>query len=99
MGEFEEIKASAPPIGIVPATEFPVETIHLNGGAVYLFTDGITESYDENKKFLEVDGLIKLIEINSKLSLSDRLERIVSKIRNSSTDQHDDITLMIIECK
>ncbi len=98
-GEFEEIKASAPPIGIVPATEFPVETIHLNGGAVYLFTDGITESYDENKKFLEVDGLIKLIEINSKLSLSDRLERIVSKIRNSSTDQHDDITLMIIECK
>lgn len=98
-GEFEEIKASAPPIGIVPETEFPVETIHLNGGAVYLFTDGITESYDENKKFLEVDGLIKLIEINSKLSLSDRLERIVSKIRNSSTDQHDDITLMIIECK
>ena len=64
-----------------------------------MFTDGITESYDENKKFLEVDGLIKLIEINSKLSLSDRLERIVSKIRNSSTDQHDDITLMIIECK
>ena len=70
----------------------------MNGGAVYLFTDGITESYDENKKFLEVDGLIKLIEINSKLSLSDRLERIVSKIRHSSTDQHDDITLMIIEC-
>ena len=26
-------------------------------------------------------------------------ERIVSKIRNSSADQHDDITLMIIECK
>jgi sigma-B regulation protein RsbU (phosphoserine phosphatase) len=98
MGEFEEIKASAPPVGIVPGTEFPVETIHLDGGSVYLFTDGITESYDENKKFLEVDGLIKLIEINSKLSLSDRLERIVSKIRHSSTDQHDDITLMIIEC-
>jgi hypothetical protein len=27
------------------------------------------------------------------------LERIVSKIRHSSTDQHDDITMMIIECK
>ena len=27
-----------------------------------------------------------------------KLDRIVSKIRNSDTDQHDDITLMIIEC-
>ena len=25
--------------------------------------------------------------------------KIVSKIRNSGTDQHDDITLMIIECE
>ena len=97
-GEFVEIKESAPPIGIIPGTEFPVETIHLDGGAVYLFTDGVTESHDENKKFLEVSGLIKLIEINSKLPIPNRLDRIVSKIRNSDTDQHDDITLMIIEC-
>ena len=97
-GEFTEIEASAPPIGIIPAIEFPVETINLNGGAVYLFTDGITESHDENNKFLEVVGLIELIKINSKLPLSDRLDRIVSKVRNSSIDQHDDITLMIIEC-
>ena len=97
-GEFIEIEASAPPIGIIPAIEFPVETINLNGGVVYLFTDGITESHDENNKFLEVVGLIELIKINSKLPLSDRLDRIVSKVRNSSIDQHDDITLMIIEC-
>ena len=97
-GEFTEIEASAPPIGIIPAIEFPVETINLNGGVVYLFTDGITESHDENNKFLEVVGLIELIKINSKLPLSDRLDRIVSKVRNSSIDQHDDITLMIIEC-
>ena len=41
-GEFLEIKASAPPIGIVPGTEFPVETINLDGGAVYIFTDVVT---------------------------------------------------------
>ena len=97
-GEFLEIKASAPPIGIVPGTEFPVETINLDGGAVYIFTDGVTESHDENKKFLEVSGLIELIEINSKLPIPSRLDRIVSKIRNSCSTQHDDITLMIIEC-
>ena len=55
-------------------------------------------AHDENNKFLEVVGLIELIKINSKLPLSDRLDRIVSKVRNSSIDQHDDITLMIIEC-
>ena len=98
-GEFVEIEANAPPIGIVPGTEFPVETINLDGGAVYLFTDGVTESHDKNKKFLEVSGLIKLIKINSELSITNRLDRIVSKIRNSGTDQHDDITLMIIECE
>ena len=97
-GEFLEIKASAPPIGIIPDIEFPVGTIQLDGGSVYLFTDGVTESHDKNNNFLEVDGLIKLIEINSKLTISDRLNRIVSKIKNSSVEQHDDITLMIIEC-
>ena len=96
-GEFEQIEAGAPPIGIIPTTVFPVETVKLDGGSVYLFTDGVTESHDENKKFLEVDGLIKLIEINLNLSISDQLDRIVSKIRDSSPDQHDDITLMIIE--
>jgi len=95
--KFLEIEASAPPIGVIPDTEFPVEIVDLDRGAFYLFTDGVTESHDKNKKFLEVSGLQKLIENNLELPISDRLDRIVSKIRNSSVGQHDDITLMIIE--
>jgi phosphoserine phosphatase RsbU/P len=97
-GEFEELEASAPPLGIMPGTEFPVSTIHLEGGSVYLFTDGVTESMNEEQKLLDVGGLIKLIEDNSEVTASKRLEDIVAKIRHPSIDQRDDITLMIIEC-
>ncbi|MBL1141291.1 MAG: GAF domain-containing protein [Proteobacteria bacterium] len=97
-GEFEELKASAPPLGILPGTSFPVSTIRLEGGSLYLFTDGVTESVGEDKKLLDVGGLIKLIEGNSDVSGTKRLEDIVAKISHPSIDQHDDITLMIIEC-
>jgi phosphoserine phosphatase RsbU/P len=97
-GEFEELEASAPPLGIMPGTIFPVSTVPLKGGSVYIFTDGVTESMDEDHKLLDVGGLIKLIEDNSAVKASKRLEDIVAKIRQSSSDQHDDITLMIIEC-
>lgn len=97
-GEFEELEESAPPLGILPGTKFPVSTISLDGGSLYLFTDGVTESMDEDKKLLDVGGLIKLIEDNSKVTASKRLKDIVAKIQHPSVDQHDDITLMIIEC-
>ena len=97
-GEFEEIPADAPPLGILPGTEFPVSTIQLEGGAVYIFTDGVTESFDEDNKLLDVGGLIKLIEDNSQVTASKRLEDIVAKIRHPSVNQRDDITLMVIEC-
>jgi phosphoserine phosphatase RsbU/P len=97
-GEFEELEASAPPLGIQAGTKFPVSTISLEGGSVYLFTDGVTESMDEEQKLLDVGGLIKLIEDTSQVTASKRLEDIVAKIRHPSLDQRDDITLMIIEC-
>ena len=97
-GEFEEIEAGAPPIGILPGTEFPVTTIKLDGGSVYIFTDGVTESRNDEQKLLDVGGLIKLIEENSKVTPTKRLENIVAKIQNPNIEQHDDITLMVIEC-
>jgi sigma-B regulation protein RsbU (phosphoserine phosphatase) len=97
-GEFEEIEAGAPPIGILPGTEFPVTTIKLDGGSVYIFTDGVTESRDDEQKLLDVGGLIKLIEENSKVTPTKRLENIVAKIQNPNIEQHDDITLMVFEC-
>lgn len=97
-GKFEELEANAPPLGILPETEFPVSTIDLDGGSLYIFTDGVTESMDEDQKLLDVAGLIKLIEETSKVSASKRLQDIVAKICHPNVKQRDDITLMVIEC-
>lgn len=98
-GTFEEIPANAPPIGILPATDFPVTVIKMKGGSLYLFTDGVTESIDENDRQLDIDGLMKLIESYPRLTAAKRLENIIAEIRKPNVDQRDDITLMVIDCK
>ena len=98
-GSFEEIPANAPPIGILPATDFPATVIKMKGGCLYLFTDGVTESIDENNRQLDIDGLMKLIESYPRLTAAKRLENIIAEIRKPNVNQRDDITLMVIDCK
>lgn len=98
-GSFEQIPANAPPLGILPATDFPVTTMKMKGGCLYLFTDGVTESIDENNRQLDISGLIKLIESYPRLAAAKRLENIIAEIRKPNVNQRDDITLMVIDCK
>jgi phosphoserine phosphatase RsbU/P len=97
-GTYEEIPASALPIGILPATDFPVTTIEMQGGSLYLFTDGVTESLDASGEPLDMAGLIRLIQANAGLSPVKQLENIAAEIRNPDINQRDDITLMVIDC-
>jgi sigma-B regulation protein RsbU (phosphoserine phosphatase) len=98
-GTIEEIPASALPIGILPATDFPVTTIPMQGGSLYLFTDGVTESLDANGQLLDIAGFIGLIQSNAHLPAAKRLENFVAEIRGPNVNQRDDITLMVIDCK
>ncbi len=98
-GDFEEFEATAPPVGILSGTEFPVTKLWLDGGSLYIFTDGVTESIDESGKEVGVDGLKRLIESNSELSGIDMLESIVGEIRKPQVTQHDDITIVLIACQ
>ncbi len=96
-GKFEEIDATAPPLGIISGAEFPVSTLPLDEGSLYLFTDGVTEAEGDVNGQLDVSGLIKLIEARSQLSGAERLQSIVKEIYKPDVDQHDDITIMLIE--
>jgi sigma-B regulation protein RsbU (phosphoserine phosphatase) len=98
-GVFETIPASALPIGILPAVEFPVTEIPMQGGNLYLFTDGVTESQNESGKQLELEGLMNLIRSNAGQPPAAQLENIVSEIRNPGGSQRDDITMMVIDCR
>jgi sigma-B regulation protein RsbU (phosphoserine phosphatase) len=98
-GSFEEIHAEAPPLGVVPGASFPVATVELTTGSLYLFTDGVTESMDEHNQPLDMAGLLRVIRNRSTVAASRRLHDIVAEIRRPQVSQRDDITLMLIECK
>jgi phosphoserine phosphatase RsbU/P len=98
-GKFEEIAATAPPLGIISGAEFPVSTLPLDECSLYLFTDGVTEATVENNQQLDVTGLIKLIEASYRVAGQERLAGIVKEIYRPDVSQHDDITIMLIECK
>ena len=96
-GKFEEYPAEAPPIGILPGAEFPVKTLHLAGGSLYIFTDGVTEAVTEDDKQLEVRGLMELIKRHHGNAAGLRLEQIISALRRPDISQHDDITMLVIQ--
>lgn len=97
-GSFEEIAAAAPPLCIHAGMDFPITTIPMAGGSLYLFTDGVTESLDADNRQLEISGLQELIRSHARLEPDQRLEKIVAQIRRPHINQRDDITLMAIAC-
>ncbi len=96
-GSFEEIVATAPPLGILPGCKFPVTTLKLDDSSLYLFTDGVTESLDENNRPLAVDGFMELVRGAGSGPAARRLQDIVAELRKPVVSQRDDITLMVIE--
>jgi sigma-B regulation protein RsbU (phosphoserine phosphatase) len=95
-GAFQQIPAEAPPLGVAADLEFPTTTIHLNGGSLYIFTDGVTESVGPDKRPLDVSGLINVIKTASATTSLQQLDSIVAELRRAGHDQHDDITLLLI---
>lgn len=97
-GSFIELPATAPPVGIMSGIEFPVTTLDMEGGTLYIYTDGVTESMDESGNELTVAGLKELITSHSLDARNKRLQLLVNRVRKTGVSQHDDITIMLIEC-
>lgn len=98
---FESFPAEAPPLGIVPAPPdvdmFPETEIGLDGGALYVFSDGVTEGYLPSGGVLEVAGLQQLIRDGKGRPLAERLEDIVGRFERGDAGLRDDLTLLVIE--
>ncbi len=96
-GEFREIEAQGPPVGVLPGAEFPIARLALDGGSLYLYTDGVTEALDEEGRALETAGLMALIKRYAGLNPRARLEELVGAVRRMGQKQRDDITLMLVD--
>lgn len=96
-GGITDYGADAPPLGILPDTVFSQTELKLEGGALYIFTDGVTESPAGDGRMLGVDGLKGLIGEFQGLGLSERLDAIAERVVGGSKALHDDVTIIAVE--
>ncbi|NQU62551.1 MAG: SpoIIE family protein phosphatase [Rhodospirillales bacterium] len=99
-GDFKALPAEAPPLGISPALveggEFPEIEFNLEGGTLYIFTDGVTEGYLEDGSELGVEGFKKLILENARLNVQGRMDVVINCV-NRGEALRDDLTLLAID--
>jgi len=99
-GAVRSFPASMPPVGILPDIAMgkpPEETIiNLDGGAFYVFTDGVTEGYIGEKE-LGADGFIKLINDGKNSLPRERISAIAKHIKDGSSALRDDVTILVVD--
>jgi Amt family ammonium transporter len=100
-GEYQNFDSDAPPMGVIFQKDKSIYKINkqvLNGNKFYVFTDGLSESLDEEGKEIGIDGSIKIIEDNytkdSKKHLSDITKKIIKVSEPGKLS--DDLTLISI---
>jgi len=95
-GGFREFEALEPPLGILPGMVFSERTLALEGGCLYVFSDGLTEGRLEDGAQLGIAGVRDLIGTLAPLSPPQRLEGLVDRLRQAGTALHDDITVLVV---
>jgi len=70
------------------------------GDTLALYTDGVTEAFNQSEEEYGEDRLIDALQRHRGLSSRDLLESIVAEVRQFSPhEQHDDITLIVARCQ
>jgi sigma-B regulation protein RsbU (phosphoserine phosphatase) len=100
-GTFTELPASAPPLGIMTLQAgddgIQEEQFNLNGGTLYIFTDGVTEGSLQDGTRLEQSGFQTIMLERSDLPAAGRIEAVVKLLSDTGRKRHDDITLLAVE--
>jgi serine phosphatase RsbU (regulator of sigma subunit) len=93
----ERLEATATVLGVFKNWDCTIgETRLFPGDALALYTDGITESFNESREEFGEERLIASLLRNRGLSTQAILGAVVNEVRQFSPhEQHDDITLII----
>lgn len=99
-GDFVEIAEGMPPLGVDPALfadGVPETVIDLDGGALYLFTDGLTEARGlVGGVMLGAEGVLGLLAAFAAMPASERLATALHAL-GGAISLRDDVTLMVVE--
>ena len=93
----DHLDATATVLGIFKKWDCEIgERTFCPGDTLALYTDGITESFNENRDEFGEDRLIESLRRHRRLPSQSLLENVVDDVRRFAPhEQHDDITLII----
>jgi len=100
-GSTEYLKTGGIPLGFVLDSPYGIETMRLSQGDILLlFSDGVTETFDENEMEFGESRLSKLIARNRNLDAKEIIDLILTNLKKFSGEELflDDVTLLMIKC-
>ena len=95
-GLYREALESSPPLGILPGMTFDEQRLSLDGGRLYLFTDGVTEGLTDEGGMLGLSGLKARLDGSSSWSPGDQLDHVAAALIRPGSRLHDDMTMLVI---
>jgi sigma-B regulation protein RsbU (phosphoserine phosphatase) len=94
-GAFEEYPADGPPLGILGGLRYERRRVVLDDASLYLFSDGVTDVRDAQRRTLGLEGVRDLFARHAEAVPEARLRAIVGELRRSRLA--DDTTIVLIE--
>ena len=95
-GAYRELQESSPPLGIVSGMDYADQRLLLDGGRLYLFTDGVTEGWEADGRMLELAGLQGLLDIYAAQPPARQLAGVADALARPGVRLRDDLTLLVI---
>ena len=100
-GKYNKIDSSAPPLGVIKQKNkevYKVNKIKLNGSRFYAFTDGLSESLNNEGEEIGIEGSIDILEENFSTNVIKQLDDITNSVVKTSKNRKltDDLTLISI---
>jgi serine phosphatase RsbU (regulator of sigma subunit) len=99
-GTLEKLHSTGTVLGLFEDWDSPTEECQLYPGDTFvLYTDGVTESFNDAAEEFGEQRLIQALQQSRELSANGLLAFLVEEIQKFSPhEQHDDITLIVAKC-
>ena len=100
-GAYEKFESNSPPMGVIlqkDKSAYPIHKTKLNGHRFYAFTDGLSESENNNGEEIGIEGSIEIIEKNFNKDVKKQLDDITKNVVKVAAKNKlsDDLTLISI---
>jgi serine phosphatase RsbU (regulator of sigma subunit)/predicted enzyme related to lactoylglutathione lyase len=99
-GDVEWLHSTGTVLGMFEEWDSPIVDCQLSPGDILaLYTDGVTESFDESGEEFGEQRLLDTLRQHTHLPANQLLASVIDRIQAfSSAEQHDDITLIVARC-